>query len=149
MFTRPLFSGPLKSGILPTTPAHTALGVLLALVLPAASWLDGSGRFAWTMFSKSASYRLEIDVVDAGGARRAVEPGALAARAGPSARPFLSGARYFRHAPVASTFRHHLAEVGSLACAEPGAVSVEISLFERPTLDADVRETHAAITCPR
>jgi hypothetical protein len=123
--------------------------VLIAVVLPAASWLNGTGTFAWTMFSKSASYRLQVDVIDAAGARRAVDPGALAPRAGPSAAVYFRGAHHFRHAPVGSTFRRHLAEVGALACAEPGAVSVEISLFERRTLDAEVRETAARVTCPR
>ena len=55
----------------PATPAHTALWGLFALALPALSWLDGSGAFAWTMFSKSEAYRLEIEIVDAAGGRRA------------------------------------------------------------------------------
>lgn len=134
---------------LPTTPAHTALGVLIAVALPASSWLDGSGRFAWTMFSKSESYRLEIEVVDHAGARRALPPGALAMRAGPTARAYLSGTERFRHAPVASTIRRHLSEIGALACAERGVASVEIALFVRRTLDAEAVETRARVPCPQ
>jgi hypothetical protein len=133
---------------LPMTPAHTAAGVLLAVVLPATSWLDGSGRFAWTMFSKSETYRLEIDVVDTGGAKRPLSPSALAMRAGPTARAYLGGTEAFRHAPVASTIRRHLSEIGALACAERGAASIEIALFVRRTLDAEPSETRAKVTCP-
>lgn len=35
------------------TRLHTTIAVLFALVLPAYSWLDGSGWLAWTMFAKS------------------------------------------------------------------------------------------------
>lgn len=134
---------------LPLTPAHTAFFALFAVLLPAASYIDGSGGFAWTMFSKSETYRLAIDVIDTEGGRHGVPPGALAPRAGRSAALWLAGTESFRHAPVGSTFRHHLAEVGALACAEPGAASVEIALFERRTLDAEVRETHTRVDCRR
>ena len=100
------------------------------------------------MFSKSSSFRIAIEATDASGATFPVNPARLAPLAGASAAPYLAGAEHWRHAPVGSTFRHHLAEVGALACELPGVRHVEIRLAERRTLDAEPRESAAAVDCP-
>jgi hypothetical protein len=42
---------------------HSAAAIVLCAALPALSWLDGTGSVAWTMFSKSETYRLSVRIV--------------------------------------------------------------------------------------
>ena len=130
------------------TGAHAALALGLFVALPAASWLDGSGQLAWTMFTRTGHYRLEILATEGDGSRP-VAPSALAAAAGPApiAR-FLAGADHFRHHDVArASLRRHLDAVAALACRVSGADAVDVTLEERATLDAPVEARHARARC--
>ena len=125
---------------------HLAAGVLAILVLPLASWLDGSGQLAWTMFSRTGQYRLELraDGVP-------VNPSELAAASAPGGTSIaLSGADHFRQHDVArATLRRHLADVARLACRlRPGA-TLTARLEERVRTTAAVRASEVTVTCER
>jgi hypothetical protein len=113
------------------------IAALACVVVPAASWLDGSGSLAWTMFSGSRSYRLEIAAVAADGSRRALAPSALARFAGTEERPAFVAADTWRMMPHRG-LRLRLAEVAALACRLGPAEEVEATLFTRRSLDAPV-----------
>ena len=87
------------------TRLHLAVAVFLGLVLPAYSWINGSGWLAWTMFATSSTYRIAVRVTDAAGATHVVNPTELARFAQGDSATYLSGADHFRHAPVASSLR--------------------------------------------
>ncbi len=116
-------------------PAHALLAALVCVVLPAASWLDGTGSLAWTMFSGSRSYRLEIVAVAADGSRHALAPTALARYAGTEERPLFAAADTWRMMSYRG-IRLRLAEVAALACKLGPAEEVEVTLFTRASLDA-------------
>src|SRR5262245_9996157 len=77
-------------------PVHAIVATLVCVVLPAASWLDGSGFLAWTMYSGSGCYRLEIAAVAADGSRSAVAPSDLVRFTGRDEAPYLLGADNWR-----------------------------------------------------
>jgi hypothetical protein len=130
------------------TRMHAALAVLVALGLPGYSWLDGSGWLAWTMFSKSESYRLRIAVTDRDGRRTLVNPSALAGGANTQIGLHLSGAEHFRHAPMINSFAANLRGLGKLSCgAVPGAERARVALDSRRNLDAPVQTTSAEVSC--
>ncbi len=130
------------------TKVHKSLAILAGLALPGYSWLDGSGWLAWTMFSKSETYRLRVVVTDNASQTSLVNPSALAAFASEQVGLYLSGAEHFRQAPVSNAFAANLDGVGKLACrAVPGAVRASVALDSRRNLDAPVRTTSAEITC--
>jgi hypothetical protein len=117
---------------------------IVALVVPAASWLDGTGDLAWTMFSKSASYRLRVVAELEDGRYERVSSRRIGLAAGIDARRYLDRADHFTYAPVAPTLRSRLTEIARLGCAlSPAARHVEALLEERPTLDSPI-ETHVA-----
>ena len=123
---------------------HVLIGIVVVGLVPAASWFDGSGQLAWTMFSRTGQYRL---VLAADGA--AVNPTKLAARAapGPTATA-LAGADHWRHHDVLrATLRRHLAEVVRLACRVWPAHAITGRLEERVRSDAPVRTTTVTVRC--
>ena len=127
---------------------HGMIAIFVAVVLPASSWLDGSGHFAWTMFSRSALYKVRIAAVDVDGRRRLVAPTGLAQHASPSLGTYLAGAEHLRHGPVGPLLRERLDQLGLLACrVEGGAASIEIQLDEQASFGAPVRVTRAAVNC--
>src|SRR3954468_8668575 len=91
---------------------HVVVGVVVLVVLPLASWLDGSRQLGWTMFSRTGQYRLELTADGA-----AVNPTELAAAAAPGPTSLaLAGADHFRHQDVMrATLRRHLEDVARLA----------------------------------
>lgn len=123
---------------------------LLCVALPAASWLDGSGgSMAWTMFSKSETYRLELSVVDRFGSARVVNPTALAPMASVDLATFLSGSETWRHGPVVRGLERSIGGLARLACHLPGEPKqVRLRLETRQDLDAPVHVTHAVRSCP-
>jgi hypothetical protein len=124
------------------------MAIFVSFVLPASSWLDGSGHFAWTMFSRSAMYKVRVTAVDVDGRRRLVAPTGLAQYAGPSLGTYLAGAEHLRHGPVGPALRERLDQLGLFACrVERPAASIEIQLDEQASLDAPVRVTRAAVNC--
>jgi hypothetical protein len=131
------------------TTGHAALAVLVGLVLPAYSWLDGSGWLAWTMFSKSETYRIRITVTDSAGQSRLVNPSALAELAGEQAAPYLSGAEHFRQAPLSNALAANLNGLAKLACrTAPDLARVSAALDSRKNLDAPVRTISVEVPCP-
>lgn len=71
------------------TRPHLALAVLFCLLVPALSWLDGTGFLAWTMYSGTGTYRLRITAFPPSGAPRLVAPTELARRVGRDEVPFV------------------------------------------------------------
>lgn len=127
---------------------HAGVAVLVCIVSPAASWLDGSGSRAWTMYSRSATYRLRITSFDADGRRRSIAPSELASRAERNLASVLAGSESFRRGPQGFVLRGLLARLAELACGGPIPTErVELSLDERETLDAPMRRTSATRQC--
>jgi hypothetical protein len=129
------------------TPAHAAIALLVAVVLPLGSRLGGSGMFAWTMFSKTEMYRLRVEGTRRDGVRRDYDPAALGPYLTPNARHFLPEKDLWRHDPVALTFRTSLRSMARLACRLDDLASTELTFEERATLDAPPRLTTASATC--
>jgi hypothetical protein len=130
------------------TKAHGVLAVLVGVVLPGYSWLDGSGWLAWTMFSKSETYRIRVVTTDGAGQARVVNPTALAALAGEQAAPYLSGSEHFRQGPVSNAIAANLGSLAQLACrVAPSAVVAGAALDSRRNLDAPVRTTTVEVSC--
>jgi hypothetical protein len=123
---------------------HVAVGFVVVLLLPLASWIDGSGQLAWTMFSRTGRYRLEL-VADGA----PINPTELAAFAAPGpTSSALAGADHFKHHDVArATARRHLADIATLACKlRPGAtITARLHELVRST-DPD-RTTQVTIRC--
>lgn len=113
-------------------------------LVPAASWLDGSGQLAWTMFSRTGQYRL---VLAADGV--VLNPTELAARAAPGpTSTALAGADHWKHHDVLrATLRRHLADVVRLACRVRPARAIKGRLEERIRSDAPVRTTTVTVRC--
>jgi hypothetical protein len=126
--------------------AHAIVAAIACVALPGASWIDGTGSLAWTMYSGSSSYRLEITAFSAGGARRALAPTELARRVGLEERPCFAAADTWQMIPCRG-LRLRLAEVGALACKLRPAEEVEITLFTRRTLDAPPESRSARVRC--
>jgi hypothetical protein len=131
----------------PRAKLHVALALFVALVLPGGSLLLGDGVFAWTMFSKSATYRLSVDGVTAEGETRSFDPRALAPWVGPALAYFLPAPGTWRHDPVGLTFRTGLANVAMLACRLGPLRGTEVRLEERSDLDAKPRTSVARARC--
>ena len=124
-----------------------ALALLVCVVLPAYSWHDGSGWLAWTMFSKSETYRISIRVVDANGAERLINPTELARYADGDAATFLSGADHFRQGPVGRTFASNLASLAALTCRAARGKETFVTLEVRKNLDAATQKSSATAHC--
>ena len=118
------------------------------LVRTPGSWLDGSGQLAWTMFSRTGSFRFRIVAVDQEGHRRTIAPTLLASRASALPRGRLAGSDRWRfHEVTRATVRRHLHDFAKLACEVTKARRVEVALFDRVDLDAPVRTRTAARRC--
>jgi hypothetical protein len=120
--------------------------VIACGLLPTLSWLDGSGQLAWTMFSRTGRYRLQLwaDGVP-------INPTQVAANAAPGPTSVaLSGADHFRHHDVSrATVRRNLAEVAALVCRlRPGA-TITARLEERPRSTDAVRTSEVTVRCAR
>lgn len=121
-----------------------AVGVIAIVLIPALSWLDGSGQLAWTMFSRTGQYRLELTADG-----KPVNPSELAAAAAPGPTSIaLSGADHFRHHDVwRATLHRHLDDVARLVCrVRPGAVVVARLDERRHTTDA-IESTEVTVRC--
>jgi hypothetical protein len=121
---------------------------VVAVVLPAGSLLMGNGVFAWTMFSKSETYRLRVVGWTAGGEARAFDPRMLSPFVNPNLAYFLPAPGVWRHDPVGLTFRTGLSKVAVLACRLGGIRTAEVTLEERANLDAVPRRSVARADCP-
>jgi len=122
------------------------IGALAIVVLPALSWLDGSGQLAWTMFSRTGQYRL---VLTADG--KQLNPTELAVAASPGPTAFaLAGADHFRHQDaLRATMRRHLDDVARLACRlRPGA-TIHARLEERMHTTSEIIANETTVQCAR
>jgi hypothetical protein len=125
---------------------EAAVAALVCVVVPGASWLNGSGFLAWTMFSGSRSYRLEIAGLSADGARRALAPTELTRYVGIEEAPYLAAADTWRMMPCRGLY-YRLAEVGRLACRLRPVEEVEITLSTKRTLDAPAESRTERVRC--
>jgi hypothetical protein len=129
--------------------AHLLLGVFVVVGLPFASWWSGVGGLAFTMFSRSGSFRLHVVAVDQSGAERPIAATAVAARAGGTIGDVLAGSEAWRFAPFGSLIRRRLDQIAAIACATSAqARSARVTLDERRTLDSPIRTTMATRSCP-
>jgi hypothetical protein len=131
-----------------TQGLHLAAGLLACVILPAYSYVAGTGGLAWTMFSRSASFRLGVVAVDRDGRQHLLHPSELARHVEPSLRADLQGAESFRTWPVGPTFRARLPALARLGCENAAYTSIELTLEERADLDAPPRVTRARASCP-
>lgn len=130
------------------TMQHRIVAFVVAVVLPAYSWHDGSGWLAWRMFSRSQTYRLAVKVTDTDGNVRIVNPTELTRFTTGDTAAYLSGSEHYRHAPVGLTLRENLTVLAALACeCVPRAVHSSIVLEVRETLDAPVQTTTRDVQC--
>jgi hypothetical protein len=125
------------------------LGLLACFLVPAWSWVDGSGSLAWTMYAHSSSFRLRIQALDGQGRARSMAPSALGAVAEGDLRTALSGAEGFRHARQGRQLRRYLPRVAELACELSHAVKVTLTLEVKDDLDAPVVTTVERRECRR
>lgn len=127
---------------------HAAVALLVAVVIPAYSWRDGSGWLAWTMFSKSQTYRLAVTVTNTDGVVHLINPSELTRLTGDDLGIYLSGAEHYRHAPVGAAFRRELPMLARLACQlVPRSTHARVRLDFRATLDSHVEVTTAQASC--
>ena len=125
---------------------HLAIGVVVIAILPALSWLDGSGQLAWTMFSRTGQYRL---VISADGTQ--INPTELAATAvpGPTADALAGADRFIHQDVMRATMRRHLDEVARLACVRHRGAQIVARLEERVRSSEPVRTSEASVRCDR
>ena len=119
---------------LPLRPLHRFVAFVAVLLIPLASLLLGSGRFAWTMFSQPRPYRLNAFGVDSNGKHHWIAPTALGALLGGEAKRYLAGAEQWRPAPVGDVFAAHLDEFAREACRLGPYTSVTLNLEDKPSL---------------
>ena len=126
---------------------HLLALFFVAVGMPAGSLLIGSGELAWTMFSKSETYRLALTGVTRDGHRRPIDARALAPHVDANVAYFLPAPEEWRHEPMGVTFRTGLPYLSALACRLGGFQRVEAVLEERAHLDAVPMATRANARC--
>jgi hypothetical protein len=93
---------------------------------------DGHGRLAFTMYSATVTYRLDVAWLDDGGLRHALAPTDVAEDVSfDAAAPFLAGAEVYRTVPQIDALRAHLRDIARAACRRRSASTIEILLLER------------------
>jgi hypothetical protein len=131
----------------PRAKLHLALALVVAIALPGGSLLLGNGVFAWTMFSKSDTYRMTVLGWTPGGAARSFDPRELAPHVNGVLAAFLPAPGAWRHDPVALTFRTGLGNIAALACRLGPLEATEVTLEERADLDAAPKRSVARARC--
>jgi len=127
---------------------HRIAAIVFCVVAPAWSWLDGSGSLAWTMFSKSETYRVEVTIVDAAGHHHAINPTELAGLSSRDLATYLSGAESWRHGPIGGGLASNLAGLTTVACQLPEhPIDVQVLVETRKNLDAPVQEHRLGRHC--
>jgi hypothetical protein len=130
------------------SPWRAAIGVLVCLVVPLASWgVDDHGRLAFTMYAATVTYRLEIARWEAGGVRRSLDPTEVAADVSSVAAPFLVGAASYRTVAQIDALRAHLRDVASAACRNRYGSIIEVTLQER--FESSITHRSERVSCPR
>ena len=113
------------------TRLHATVAILVCLVVPAASRM-GAGLFAWTMYSRSAGFRLEVRGRDAGGALTAISPTELAARGRGPAVMFLAAVVWQYNLPGRTFFGLLAASQETFAVDEGWAATASTTAIGRP-----------------
>jgi len=139
--------GRLEGGRAAHQPLHVAVAIILCLLVPGSGWLLGDPELAWSMYAKSAAFRLRIECTTEGHRLR-LPASALAAAASGGLRVALSGAENFKFASAGPSLRRQLAKLTLLACEVSRAERVRLTLEERATLDAPLRSTRKEAMCP-
>jgi hypothetical protein len=121
----------------PIRRARWIVGALVCVVLPAASSIEGSRFFAWSMYSRAAEFRIDLVTFDADRHARPRNPTALAEHAAPAAGALLAGSDHWRPAPSVAVLRAHLSDLAHYACRDLGASSAEVTLHERSAPGAE------------
>jgi hypothetical protein len=103
--------------------------------------------FAWTMFSKSETYRLSVVGWTTTGEARTFDPRVLSPFVNPNLAYFLPAPGVWRHDPVGLTFRTGLHNIAALACRLGPLRATEVTLEERATLDAEPRRSVGRADC--
>ncbi len=138
--------------------AHVVVAAIVALGIPGASFVDGSGRLAYTMFADVAEVRVRIVATREDGTTRDLAPTKLAREAHGTIGLFFAGTETFRFGPRARTARAVLGDVAAFACAryaailpigvaEPSPREVEVVLIERDRDGAPETEYRARRAC--
>jgi len=126
-----------------------ALAVVVAVLVPLASRVFGNGSLAFTMFSRSETYRLRVTTVDSAGTARRVPATALAAAVGGTPGDIVAGTEQWRHGPFGGLLADHLGEIARFACRVGAATArTDVVLERRKTLDAPVERVAASAQCP-
>ncbi len=128
------------------TRTHLIATILVVIVLPLASWLDGSGQLAWTMFSRTGQFRL---VIVADGVQ--INPTEIAAAAMPGPTGYaLAGSDQLKHHDVwRATARRHLDDIAALACRLKRSNQVTVRFEERVRRREPIRSREVRVTCAR
>jgi hypothetical protein len=128
---------------------HGVVFATFCVIVPAASWLDGSGRLAFSMFADMHQFRVELRAREDGG-ERPLSPTRLANAAGGTAGLFLIGGESWRYGPKVRTARWLLGDLAAFACREDGrAHAITITLFERDDEASPARSFTASHECSR
>ena len=128
-------------------PSHVVVASVLCLLVPGSGWLFGDPELAWSMYAKSASFRLRVEATTEG-RHRSVAASALAEASTGSLRTALGGAENFKFTSSGPSLRRNLAKLTLLACKVSGGQHVKLTLDERATLDAPIRSLQREATCP-
>ena len=126
---------------------HGLLAFLVCAIIPAQSWLHGTGARAWTMYARSATYRLRVAAYDERGELRWVAPSELSQHSEGDLASALGGAESFRLGPQGFALRDRLPRLAELACTVSRATRVTLSLDLREAIGQPTRRTEASRTC--
>lgn len=126
---------------------HVMVGAVLFILLPAGSRLFGDGFFAWTMYSRSSEYRIDIEVHDASG-WRSVAPTGLADHASAHLGAVLVGAETFHHGASLVVLQDHLEDFAAFVCSERSGDRAVVTLHQRDDAESHEDVTRAEIACP-
>jgi hypothetical protein len=122
------------------------VGAVVCVVLPVLSKLDGSSRFAWSMYARASEFRIDLVALDGDGNAKRRNPTALAEHAATSVASLLAGSDHWRQGPSMATLRAHLDDLAAYACRETGAAAVEVAMHER-VVDQSERVTTRRRAC--
>jgi hypothetical protein len=125
------------------------VGALACVVLPAGSRLQGTGMLAWTMYSRTGEFRIDLVAFDAAGRAHLRNPTVLAAGASSDVASLLAGSDHWRQAASVAALREHLHDLAGHACRELNAASVVVTLHERRGSHSEVATTCERVCEPR
>lgn len=129
---------------------HLVLGTLLCFVVPALSWVDGSGRLAYGMFADVVWYRIELVAQDARGVAFAISPTELALQVRGTGAALFAGADRFHLGVRSHTAHDRLEDIARFACeVRADAREVTVTLSERRRPEGAIETRSATRVCAR